>query len=812
MQFEDKIIANVLFDNEYALKIIPYTKSDYFEGDYKPIIDVITKFYIQYGTIPSKDEIKIEINNLKGLTDKQVVNIDGLIDQYQRDVTTDRKWLIDTTEKFYQKRSLTNAIINSASILEKDKENTNEILKLVQDALAVSFDSNLGHNYFEDINKRFEEYHTKEDKLPTGMAFFDRITLGGFSRKSLNCVIAPSGCHAKGTKVAMADGSLKKVEDIVVGDRLMGTNNEYRTVLQLCRGNQTMYKITPKKGKAFIVNGDHVLHLNNRELKTDVDIKVVDYVNKSKSYQYCCTLIKNSNELEFDQKVDLPLDPYFIGIWLGDGNTYNLRITTKEKEIEQFLIEFCNTNNVALNKLWNPPCKDSYNFSIVKKCGKTNPIIEKMKSIGLFIGNEKQGRERTKCEEKFIPEIYFHASVEDRYQLLAGLMDTDGHSDITYYEYTSKSKQLRDDIVRLAQSLGFVCSSVQWPVNGTMYYRVHILGDVYKIPLKVSRKKSNYVRDRNLVDRKYHIAFDVEKLDNADYYGFTLDGNHLYYDDDFVIHHNSGKTLSLISLACNMLRQGFNVLYITLEMSETRISERFDANLLDIDIPKLSDISLQSYTDRVNSIKQKVRGNLIIKEWPTGTINSNHIRAYLEEVKLKRGFIPDFVVVDYINLMNSSRYKAGMVNSYSMVKAVSEELRGLAVENNLVMMTATQTNRNGMGNSDIEQTDIADSIGLVFTLDMMFALIRTEALDAAGQIVIKQLKNRYCDLTREPTITCRLNRDRMMISDLESDPYKVKDPVAFAPQRKITGGHIDPVQPAFNKKPTPKNDFSDFTF
>lgn len=467
MQFEDKIIANVLFDNEYALKIIPYTKSDYFEGDYKPIIDVITKFYIQYGTIPSKDEIKIEINNLKGLTDKQVVNIDSLIDQYQRDVTTDRKWLIDTTEKFYQKRSLTNAIINSASILEKDKENTNEILKLVQDALAVSFDSNLGHNYFEDINKRFEEYHTKEDKLPTGMAFFDRITLGGFSRKSLNCVIASSG---------------------------------------------------------------------------------------------------------------------------------------------------------------------------------------------------------------------------------------------------------------------------------------------------------------------------------------------------------SGKTLCMISLACNMLRQGFNVLYVTLEMSETRISERFDANLLDIDIPKLGDMSLQSYTDRVNSIKQSVRGNLIVKEWPTGTINSNHIRAYLEELKIKRGFIPDFVVVDYINLMNSSRYKAGLVNSYSMVKAVSEELRGLAVENNLVMLTATQTNRNGMGSSDIEQTDIADSIGLVFTLDMMFALIRTEALDAAGQIVIKQLKNRYCDLTREPTITCRLNRDRMMISDLESDPYKVKDPVAFAPQRKISGSHIDPVQPAFNKKPTPKNDFSDFTF
>lgn len=810
MQFEDKIIANVLFDNEYALKIIPYTKSDYFEGDYKPIVDVITKFYIQYGTIPSKDEIKIEINNLKGLTDKQVVNIDSLIDQYQRDVTTDRKWLIDTTEKFYQKRSLTNAIINSASILEKDKENTNEILKLVQDALAVSFDSNLGHNYFEDINKRFEEYHTKEDKLPTGLIFLDRITLGGFSRKSLNCIIAPSGCHARGSKVVMSDGSLKKVEDIVVGDRLMGTNNEYRTVLRLCRGNQTMYKITPYRGNPFIVNGDHKLALWSYDHHR-IDIQTVEeYLASSKNNKLIHCLVVNDKELEFDQKVDLPVDPYFLGIWLGDGSTYNLRITTQSQEIVDFLQDFCEKNDMDLNKLPNGSSKVSFNYALVKRHSRYNPLTEKMKSVGLYIGNEKQGRRRTKCEEKFIPEIYFHASVQDRYQLLAGLMDTDGHSNKTCYEYTSKSKQLRDDVQRLALSLGFACSLYQRPVNGVMYYRVMILGDIYKIPLKVIRKKSNHHRIQN--KDPHHMSFTVEKLDNDDYYGFTLDGDHLYYSDEFVLNHNSGKSLALISLSCNMLRQGFNVLYITLEMSETRISERFDANLLDIDIPKLSEISLQSYTDRVNSIKHNVRGNLLIKEWPTGTINSNHIRAYLEEVKLKRGFIPDFVVVDYINLMNSSRYKAGMVNSYSMVKAVSEELRGLAVENNLVMMTATQTNRNGMGNSDIEQTDIADSIGLVFTLDMMFALIRTEALDSAGQVVIKQLKNRYCDLTREPTITCRLNRDRMMISDLESDPYSVKDPVTFAPQRKINSGHIDPVQPAFNKKSTPKNDFSDFTF
>lgn len=182
-------------------------------------------------------------------------------------------------------------------------------------------------------------------------------------------------------------------------------------------------------------------------------------------------------------------------------------------------------------------------------------------------------------------------------------------------------------------------------------------------------------------------------------------------------------------------------------------------------------------------------------------------------MKLKQGFIPDIIMVDYINLMTSCRYKAGMVNSYGMVKAVSEELRGLAVEQNVAILTATQTNRSGMNSSDIEMDQVSDSIGLVFTLDMLFALIRTEALDQANQIMVKQLKNRYTDLNNLPVIELGINRDHMRIYDMDADPYKV-DPNDYKPKRAVVPTKQQETAPNFyqEKKIQPKNDFSKFQF
>lgn len=464
--FEDKIIENIIYDREYAFKVLPYTKKEYFSENYNIIVQHLIDFFAEYGSTPSKDELHIDINSCRGITDKQLNDINRLIDRFHKD-DSDRQWLIERTEKFYRDRSLTNAIIASADILEKGASNTNEILKLVQDALAVNFDSNLGHDYFRDFNAQYESYHKHEDKITTGVPCLDDVTLGGFSRKSLNCFIAPSG---------------------------------------------------------------------------------------------------------------------------------------------------------------------------------------------------------------------------------------------------------------------------------------------------------------------------------------------------------HGKSLMLISTACNAIRSGYNALYITLELSELSLVQRFDANMMNVTIPSLYNVSLKQYTNNIDKLKQQNLGRLVVKEFPTSTATVLMFKNLLNELKLKQGFIPDIICVDYINLMASCRYKAGNVNSYAMVKAISEELRGLAVEFNVAIVTATQTNRNGVNNGDFDVTDVSDSFGLVFTLDTMFALIRTEGLDEAGQILLKQLKNRYSDLNRRPTMQLGLDMDHMRIYDLNDDPYRTR-PEQFEPQRKVVPQAKQPTEYKLNNNPAkPKNDFSKFNF
>lgn len=468
MNFEDKILSNLFYDEEYAIKVLPYTKAEYFDDNYSPIFKEIIKFFTTYNNVPTVDEIKLELDHKTGISDKQLKNYKEILNSIQRDLS-DRNWLVKKTEEFYRERSLANAVIEGANILEKrESSKNNEILKLVENALAISFDSNVGHNYFDESKLRFEMYHEKEDKIPSGIKSIDEITLGGFSRKSLNCVMASSG---------------------------------------------------------------------------------------------------------------------------------------------------------------------------------------------------------------------------------------------------------------------------------------------------------------------------------------------------------RGKSVFLVSTACDAIRQGYNVLYITLEMSEIRIAERVDANLLKVPMMKLGNMEYDDYNNKLEKAKRACHGKLIIKEFPTASSNVLHFKNLLNELKMKSGFIPDLICVDYINLMTSSRYKAGLVNSYGMVKAISEELRGLAVETNTAILTATQTNRNGFDNSDVDINEISDSVGLVFTLDMLFALIRTEAMDQDKQVMLKQLKNRYTDLNRRPYIQLQLDGDHMRFSDLDVEPYET-DASTYTPTKKLVPKREQKVSSSFTQVKTiqPKNDFSKFQF
>ena len=247
-----------------------------------------------------------------------------------------------------------------------------------------------------------------------------------------------------------------------------------------------------------------------------------------------------------------------------------------------------------------------------------------------------------------------------------------------------------------------------------------------------------------------------------------------------------GKSLFMCHVAASSLAQGKNVLYITLEMSEERIAERIDANLMNVQIDQLSNLSKDMFAGKLKKIASTTVGKLIIKEYPTASAHAGHFRALLNELKLKKDFAPDVIFIDYLNICASARMKGvgGAVNTYSFIKAIAEEIRGLAVEFNVPIFSATQTTRSGFASSDVELTDTSESFGLPATADLMFALIATEELDRLNQIIVKQLKNRYNDPTANKRFIVGIDRSKMKLYDVEVKAQTLaKEPTIRTPQQ-----------------------------
>ena len=228
-----------------------------------------------------------------------------------------------------------------------------------------------------------------------------------------------------------------------------------------------------------------------------------------------------------------------------------------------------------------------------------------------------------------------------------------------------------------------------------------------------------------------------------------------------------GKSLFMCHCAAAALLQGKNVLYITLEMAEEKIAERIDANLLNIPIQKLTDLPRQMFEKKIRNLSKKTQGKLIIKEYPTASAHVGHFKSLVSDLALKRSIKPDIIFVDYLNICASQRYKGSIVNSYTYVKAIAEELRGFACECGVPIVSATQTTRSGYGSSDVDLTDTSESFGLPATADLMFALISTEELEGMNQIMVKQLKNRYNDPTMNKRFCVGIDRAKMKLYDVE---------------------------------------------
>ena len=425
-RIETTILRNLVYNEEYSRKVIPFLKPDYFEQrTEKVIFEEITQFIVKYGSAITTEALRIELENRTDLSETEVKESREITGNFS-DSPVDKQWLLDTTEKWCRDRAIYLALMESINIADggDEKKNRDAIPSILSDALAVSFDNHIGHNYLEDYEARYESYHRKEDRIPFDLEYFNKITKGGLPNKTLNVALAGTGV---------------------------------------------------------------------------------------------------------------------------------------------------------------------------------------------------------------------------------------------------------------------------------------------------------------------------------------------------------GKSLFMCHMASACLLNGHNVLYVTMEMAEEKIAERIDANLLNVNIQDLTDLPKTTFETKVTKLSKKTQGSLIIKEYPTASAHSGHFKALLNELALKKSFRPDIIFIDYLNICASSRYRqTGTVNSYSYIKAIAEELRGLAVEANVPIVSATQTTRSGYGSSDVELTDTSESFGLPATADLMFALISTEELEQLGQLMVKQLKNRYNDPTMNKRFVIGIDRAKMRLHDLDA--------------------------------------------
>ena len=317
----------------------------------------------------------------------------------------------------------------------------------------------------------------------------------------------------------------------------------------------------------------------------------------------------------------------------------------------------------------------------------------------------------------------------------------------------------------------------------------------------------DYIEDADSRFEFYHrveekVALDLDMFNKITKGGFSNKSLNV-----ILAGPATGKSLFMCHVAASTLMQGKNVLYITMEMAEERIAERIDANLLNVTIDDLRTIDKAIFDTRINKLSKKTQGKLIIKEYPTASAHSGHFRALIEELKIKRDFVPSIIMIDYLNICASARMKLGAsVNSYTYIKSIAEELRGLAVEHNLPILTATQTTRSGFTNTDVGLEDTSESFGLPATADLMFALISTEELDSLGQIMVKQLKNRYSDPNYYKRFVIGVDRAKMKLYDVE----------ASAQSNISDKGTQDKDKPAFDNSESGKRirseGFDDFQF
>jgi replicative DNA helicase len=581
----------------------------------------------------------------------------------------------------------------STKIIRDAFEDTTDVFQLLDDAEQGLFSiaqQNMSRG-FESMSslaakaqKQMEELRTKEDGLtgvPTGFTDFDRLT-SGLQRSDLVIIAARPGmgkCLGKGTPVLMYDGSIKKVEDIILGDLLMGDDSTPRRVLSLARGREPMYWVRQNEGMDYRVNESHILSLKKSSVEGKgekdriLDISVKDYLDKPSAFQ--------SNYKGYKVAVDfperaVPIAPYFLGLWLGSSSSDKDDITHRDEEVIEYLEEYAQDFSLALKTYAHTSKSPEHRIG--------NPhgysLQAELRNLGVL-------------QNKHIPHSYLCNSRKKRLELLAGLIDTDGH-----YQVQSNGYAIAQNNEQLARQVKFLCDSLGYRVSftpqitkrtstasATTIYRLAIYGNIDEIPVRIIRKQAAPWRSRangQLTD----IQLEYDKVD--DYYGFEIDGNRRFLLEDMTVTHNTALTLSLARNAS----MGHNkpVAFFSLEMSALQLAQRVIAMEAEISGMKMRNGQLEEYEwEQLNAALERVSEVPIFIDDTPG-INVFELRAKCRRMKMQHDI--DLVIIDYLQLMSGGGDNQ-RGNREQEVSAISRALKGLAKELNVPVIALSQLSR-----------------------------------------------------------------------------------------------------------------------
>ena len=723
--FQIKSITAICTDLTFFDRVADILDPGFFDGESKQwIVEKALDFHHEYKDKPTLDYFKEETGKI-GSDSLRASVVNNLRKVYSKAGSSDMEYVKENFLKFCKQQKVKNTIEEAVDLLKINDYET--IQSKMDEALSAGIRKDLGHDYMEDAKARMNE--PARNTIETGYPVLDGEVLdGGLAGGEIGVFMGATGCHAKGTKVLMYDGSMKNVEDVKVGDKLMGPDSTSREVKELRRGKQKMYRVVPKKGgESFVVNKDHVLSLVNSSDRYDhgkggvTNVTVEDYIKASNQFQHVHKLYRRPvSSFENSGHYSYSIDPYYMGLFLGDASfrKNRLNFTSGDETLISSVKTYCEEVGASYRTV-------SRN-SADRVCVHKNNILRKTIS--------ELGLSDVKSENKWVPEKYKLGTPEVRRKLLAGFLDADGHlGKHNGYEFTLSSKKLVEDITFIARSLGYCVSESNKKVNGKTYFRGHLTGHNGEIPCKLARKQGSKRKQKK---NPLRTGFDIKPVGKDDYYGFLLDKDHLYMTSDFTVHHNSGKSWILSTLGANAMEAGYNIVHYTLELSENQTGFRYDSVFTGY-----SPTEVQDHKEEVLSELQHIQGNASIQYWPTKGASTQTIRSHLERMETIK-WKPDVILIDYADLLRPLGAQRSDGN-YEQMGNIYEDLRKLSGEVDLPIWTVSQTQRQAVREKVVKGDRIADSWKKAMTADFICSLSRTDTDKVAETARFHVIKSRF---------------------------------------------------------------------